>query len=142
MRYLTADQILQIHERVVTCTGGLPGVRVQEAVSNLATGLRLNSNRNELFSNVFSKAGVLMSRLMTDRPFHDGNRRTGIVAGVAFLRLNDRDLVASDEEILELCRRMEAGEISTNEVGEWLREHATLARGSVGQTPAGAPGGR
>ena len=65
--------------------------------------------------------------IASNHPFTDGNKRTAAVAMETFLVLNGYALTASDAELVVAVLALAAGELSENELAQWLRDHSTSA---------------
>ncbi|HOB13053.1 MAG TPA: type II toxin-antitoxin system death-on-curing family toxin [Novosphingobium sp.] len=61
-----------------------------------------------------------------NHPFVDGNKRAAAVVMETFLMLNGAGLAASDAELVVAIQALASGELSEDELADWLREH--LAR--------------
>ena len=60
-----------------------------------------------------------------NHPFVDGNKRTAAVVMETFIGLNGGTLNASDAELVVAMQSLAAGDLSENELAEWLREHGS-----------------
>jgi len=58
-----------------------------------------------------------------NHPFVDGNKRTALVATLAFLGLNGRRLEAPDDDLFELVLGVAEGRITKAEVAVFVRRH-------------------
>lgn len=56
-----------------------------------------------------------------NHPFKDGNKRVAFVAAVVFLRLNGLRLDASEEEVVERMLTLASGELSEDDLTDWIR---------------------
>ncbi len=65
-------------------------------------------------------------------PFVDGNKRTSLVATLAFLRINGFDIKATPEERYLIWIVLAAGTLSEESLATWLRERMTSASYSSG----------
>ena len=59
--------------------------------------------------------------IIRNHPFVDGNKRTGFVVGATFLLLNELDLAASEQEVVEHFWRLAEGSLSEEELAAWFR---------------------
>ena len=84
MKFLTAEQILFIHARLIDETGGSHGVRDLSMLLSAAGRPQATYGSQDLYPDFFHKAGALMDSLIRNHPFLDGNKRTGIAAAVLF----------------------------------------------------------
>jgi death on curing protein len=58
-----------------------------------------------------------------NHPFTDGNKRTAAVVMETFMVLNGCTLAANDAELVVAIQALAAGELSEEQLAEWLREH-------------------
>jgi death-on-curing protein len=125
MRYLSGDELVWLHARIVSTSGGLPGAKDEGAAQAIPTKVRMAQKGQEIFQDVFFKAAMYMSLVLSVLPFHDGNKRTGIAAAAVFLTMNGQALTATDHEIVDLCRAAERGSVDAETIGEWLKGKST-----------------
>jgi death-on-curing protein len=101
MRYLTSEQILFIHARLIAETGGSHGVRDLARLESATARPQATFDSKKLYPDLFLKAAALLDSLINNHSFMDGNKRTGITAAALFLRANSRQLTASTTELEE-----------------------------------------
>ena len=99
MRYLTPEQVLFIHARLLAETGGEHGIRDLGLLSSAVSRPQAVFDGNELYPDIHAKAAALLESLINNHPFVDGNKRTGIAAAAMFLKINDYSLTASNQEV-------------------------------------------
>ncbi len=115
-RYLTFDDVVAIHDRVLAEIGGMPGFldkgRIEAAVGRLTTGY---------YNNLFEEAAALMESLANNHGFVDGNKRTGFSAADTFLRLNGF-YIAVDSLVAHefITRAMAAKHFKFDLILEWI----------------------
>ena len=66
---------------------------------------------------------------MKNHPFVDGNKRTGLVAMLAFLGLNGRRLEAPDAALTALVLGVAEGRVTKAEVAVFVRRHRVPRKG-------------
>lgn len=124
MNYLTPEQVLFIHSRLVTETGGSHGVRDLGLLESAVAPPRASFDDRDLYPDLYTKAAALMDSLINNHPFVDGNKRTGITAAGLFLQINGWQLSASPEG-LEACTLLSAkGEMDVASLADWLRRNS------------------
>ena len=69
------------------------------------------------------KAAALGFSLIQNHPFVDGNKRIGHAAMETFLVLNGFEINASVDEQEEIIIKVASGNMSRNELADWLRGH-------------------
>ena len=99
MNHLTPEQVLFIHSRLVTETGGSHGLRDLALLESAVARPRATFDSKELYPDWFTKAAAPMDVLINNHPFWDGNKRTGITATGLFFRINGWKLTAASEEL-------------------------------------------
>ena len=77
-RYLTVPQILFLHSRLIEETGGSQGLRDLGLLESAVARPQTSFSGEDLYPGLFTKAAALMDSLINNRPFLDGNKRTGI----------------------------------------------------------------
>ena len=121
MNYLTAEQILFIHYRLIEETGGSHGIRdITLLQSAIARPQAIFAN-NDLYPDIFTKAAALMHSIIKNHPFVDGNKRTGTVAAGLFLELNGYHLNAKNKDLESFALKAAVSRISLSEIADWLR---------------------
>jgi death-on-curing protein len=124
MHYLTPEQVLFIHSRLIAETGGEHGIRDLGLLQSAANRPRATFDGNELYPGIHQKAAALIESLINNHPFMDGNKRTGITAGAMFLRLNGYHLTVSNKELEEFTLSIASGGQSIKTVTEWLEKNS------------------
>ena len=124
MRYLTAEQVLFIHARLIAETGGEHGVRDLGLLLSAVARPQASFDQADLYPDVFTKAAALLESLIGNHPFVDGNKRTGISAAGLFLRQNGYRMRASNQELEAFTLRVAQGGVSQEDAAVWFRTNA------------------
>ena len=124
MRYLKAEEILQIHSMVVSETGGSHGVRDRDALQSLENLPRQKFGGQPLYKSLFAKAAVYARGIIMNHPFIDGNKRTGVTAASIFLRDNGYTVIADKGQIRELAQKIIKQRLEIDEIAKWFKEHS------------------
>ena len=122
--YLTAEQILFIHYRLISETGGEPGLRDIGLLESAVSRPRQTYGNEELYPDIFEKAAALMESLVNNHPFIDGIKRTGIACTVLFLRQNGITFSAKNSELEKFTLRVASSQIKRSEIAVWLKKHS------------------
>ena len=88
MRYLTAQEVLYIHYRVLVETGGAFGVRDLAALQAAIGRPQATYGGEDLYPDVFSRAAALLESLVLGHPFVDGNKRIAAALFLWFMQKN------------------------------------------------------
>jgi death-on-curing protein len=121
--YLTAQQILFIHARLIEDTGGEHGLldlgMLQAAVARPQAAFE----GQDLHTDLFNKAAALMESLAQNHPFLDGNKRTAITAAALFLLQNGRRLQATSAEVERMALWVVNERPPLRAIAAWFKEH-------------------
>ena len=121
--YLTAEQVLFIHYRLVSETGGEHGVRDLGLLESAVARPQATFDRQELYPDMFEKAAALMESLINNHPFVDGNKRTGIACAVLFLQQNGVSFSAENADLEKFTLRVASSRAGRSEITKWLKKH-------------------
>lgn len=123
-RYLTAREVLYVHERLIERTGSTPGVRDVALLESLLHRPQAVSGGTDIYPTLAHKGAILMYSLVLNQLFIDGNKRLGLVCLDLFLRLNQVRLVADPDERLQFLQAVAEDTLSIDQIAAWIEEHS------------------
>ena len=119
--FLELGEIFLIHEDQLERYGGSPGIRdigiLQSAIAMPRAGIA----DRYLHEDVFERAAAYMYYVVRDHPFVDGNNRTGAVAALVFLEMNDIEILVDEEELESTVRSVAEGNTTKAEIAIFFR---------------------
>ena len=121
--FLSVDAVMKIHRRVVEAFGGDAGLRDRGLLESAIAMPRATFDGTELHASPAQKAAAYHFHLCVNHPFVDGNKRVAVAAAELFLLINGQDLMASDDEIVELTMSVASGRLSKAQVVEFFEKH-------------------
>ncbi len=122
--FLTLGEVIEIHRDQIERYGGGPGIRdLGRLQAALAAPAAAFCGRY-LHTGLFEMAAAYLFHITQNHPFIDGNKRTGAVASLVFLTLNDVDMEADQEEFAETVMGVAEGKIDKAEVAEFFRNNS------------------
>ncbi len=77
MRYLTLNEVLDLHLHLIERYGGSTGIHDLGALESALAQPRMTFGGEELYPTIVEKAAALGFVLIKNHPFVDGNKRTG-----------------------------------------------------------------
>ena len=122
MNWITLDDLLLIHARVIEATGGVRGVVNAGGLESALLRPFTTFDGVELFPDLLAKVAALIHSIIAFHPFADGNKRVALVAGDICLRLNGLRLTPSDD-VEPFFWSIARGEQAVESIAAWLREH-------------------
>ena len=126
MRYLTFDEIMGIHNRMIEVFGGEDGILSEEALENCVALPMMSIFGTETSPSIWSKAATLLHCIAARHPFVDGNKRTAWTAAKVFLLLNGYRLTATVENAETTLLGVIRGDIDSEELTDWIEEHSKV----------------
>ena len=113
---------LAVHRRQLAEHGGADGVRDAGLLSS-ALARPMHRRAYVESADLAELAAAYAHGFITNHPFVDGNKRTGYVVSVLFLRLNGLVLDASSDDKYLTFYGVAAGTITEAALAHWIRTH-------------------
>ncbi len=123
MRFLTVEEILELHDRVIKISGGSSGVRQLGDVEKAAAQPQMSFGGKDLYVGLAEKAAALGFSLICNHPFVDGNKRIGHAALETFLVLNGWELDATVDEQERIILAVADGTLAREQFVAWVASH-------------------
>ena len=122
--YLTPQQVLFIHARLIATTGGEHGVRDVGLLASAVARPQATFDGTDLYPDLFEKAAALMASLALNHPFVDGNKRTAIAAAALFLRQNGLRLETTNAELERFTLSVTNEHLPIPQIADWFRRYS------------------
>jgi death-on-curing protein len=119
MKFPDKLDVLTIHARLISETGGTRGVR-DEGLLESALAAAENRHRYEA-ADVVGCAAAFAYHLTQAHAFTDGNKRVGAAVTETFLETNGVRLEMTDDEVAELFLKIASSALSREQVEQLLR---------------------
>jgi death on curing protein len=123
VQFLTLDDILESHQNQIDIYGGSHGIRDLGLLESAIAQPETSFGGQYLHADVFEMAAAYLYHLVMDHPFVDGNKRVGLEAALIFLEINDTNLNASDEKLVDLVLKVTTSQVGKKEIAQFFRSH-------------------
>jgi death-on-curing protein len=123
IRYLTLEEVLELHRLLLERSGGLAGVRDFGGLDSAVIQPQMAFGGQELYPSLAEKAAALGFSLVCNHAFVDGNKRVGHAAMETFLILNGWELTAGVDEQEQVILSLAAGSLKREDFVDWVRSH-------------------
>ncbi len=124
MKYLSSEQVLFIHSRLIDTSGGAHGVRDIGLLQSAVERPKATFEGKDLYRDLFHKTAALMESLTNNHPFVDGNKRTAITSSALFLQFNGYILNTSQNKLEKFTLRIATGKASFDDAVEWFKRNS------------------
>lgn len=123
MIILSVEEIIELHAKMVSRTGGSAGLRDIGLLESAVYSAQAAFGDEEVYPTAEEKAARLMYALVSDHAFIDGNKRIGVFAMLMTLKLNGIAISYSQKELADLGLSVAAGNSQYKDILMWIREH-------------------
>ena len=127
MKYISLEQLLQLHVLAIEQFGGSGGLRDLGRLEAALATQRQAVFGEELYRGVYEKAAALCRGIIGDHPFADGNKRTAMLTAVTFIEINGVQFVAKKGELEDFAVQVAVEHLDVPTVAAWLRAHSKAA---------------
>lgn len=123
MKYLSVKDVLLLHNMAVDESGGSHGLRDLGLLESAVERPKASFGGQDLYPNIFLKAGALIHGLLRNHPFVDGNKRTSMFSAMTFLEINGYQFDARQKEVVNFALKVENEKLEVEEIAKWLKMH-------------------
>ncbi|MBI5356349.1 type II toxin-antitoxin system death-on-curing family toxin [Candidatus Collierbacteria bacterium] len=127
MKVFTVRQVLILHERMIQKYGGSSGVRDMGMLESAVGRPFATFGGEDLYSDVFMKAGAFIQSIVKNHPFIDGNKRTAFTGTIAFLLASGVIISAGTNQVVKFMLRVANENLSVDEIAKWLEKNTKSA---------------
>ena len=112
-----------MHAEQCELYGGAEGIRDPAGLESAVATPMATFGGKFLHSSVPCMAAAYLFHICQNRPFVDGNKRTGANAAITFLLINDWEPDFSADELVDLVLSVASGRISKSALTESFKAH-------------------
>ena len=129
--FLTVDQVLAIHRRMIDEFGGVVDLRDRGLLESAVAMPAARFGGAFLHVTIPAMAAAYLFHLCRNHAFVDGNKWVALAAAETFLLLNEHELQADNDELEKLTMGVAQGAVSKDDVARFFSKHTarTDARG-------------
>ncbi len=118
VQFLSLDEVLAIHERMIEAFGGAPGIRDRGLLESA-----LYRPQSGYYESLEEMAAALFESLLINHPFVDGNKRVAFFAMDVFLRMNGWKMqVEAKKAYAILMKLFETDNCDFDHLLPWIRD--------------------
>lgn len=119
----TLEQIIELHDDIVAQSGGSHGIRDINLIDSAINAPFQTFGGYELYPTFEEKVARLTYNLTMNHAFFDGNKRIGAGVLGLLLEVNNVDLIANDQEVIDVFLDLASEKIGYEELLEWIKKH-------------------
>lgn len=122
--YLSAAQVLAIHDQMIRRFGGSVGIRDLKLIESAVARPQVTFDGLDLYKTIFDKAAALLHSLLKNHPFIDGNKRTALSSAGIFLSLNGYKLINKHKQEVTFMLDVANDKLTLQEISTWLKKYS------------------
>ena len=115
-KFLSLDEVLELHADQISSFGGTPGVRDEGLLESALAQPQATFGGQFLHPTISEQAAAYLYHIAMNHPFIDGNKRTAFAVMDTFLRLNGCALNLTDDRVYDLVMRVARGTMTKEEL--------------------------
>lgn len=120
MRYLSIEEVLELHRLLRLQTGGAAGIRDFGLLESALAQPMMSFSNQDLYPSLEQKAAALCFSLVCNHPFVDGNKRVAHAAMEVFLYLNGSQLIADTDDAEQTILDLATGKMPREQLLAWV----------------------
>lgn len=124
MNFLTLDEVLAVHERMISIGGGRIVIHDFTLLHSAIERPKAQFGGKYLYSSVWDMAAALLHSLVKNHPFDDGNKRTAYFSTMRFLYKNGYVLHAKREDFIPFIVNVDIKNLSLPTIASWLKKES------------------
>ena len=122
LRFLSVDDVLAIHADTLAVEGGSGGIRDIGLLESAVLMPQQQFGGEYLHPDIAAMAAAYLFHITQNHGFIDGNKRTGALACLVFLKINRIEALPEPDELEATVLDVASGRLSKQELVEWMRE--------------------
>ena len=123
MIWITTDDIILIHSRIIKGSGGLDGLRDCAGLEAAIAAPMQSFGGQDLFPSEIEKIARLGFGLAANHAFVDGNKRIGAMMVQLLLKWNGYNLQLKIDELADMFISIAEGSADETALLNWLKAH-------------------
>jgi death-on-curing protein len=120
--FLACEEVLDLHAQQLARYGGASGLRDRGLLESAVAQAQASFAGAFVHDSLYAMAAAYLYHIVSNHPFVDGNKRTGLLAALTFLELNGVGVTVDWRLLYELTMAVARGEVDKNHVSDALRE--------------------
>lgn len=123
MIWISAEDVILIHSRVIEGSGGLDGLRDRDGLEAAVSTPMQTFDGKELYPTDLEKIARLGFGLASNHAFVDGNKRIGAMMTQLLLKWNGYDLTLHSGELADMFIAIADGTEKEKDLLDWIHRH-------------------
>ena len=124
--FLDLNDVLELHDAALRRYGGAPGIRDRGLLESAIMQPQATFGGEYLYEDLFAMAAAYAFHLAQAQAFVDGNKRTGVLAAIIFLDMNDVRIPEPEDVLFNAMIEIANRAMTKGQLASLLRELANV----------------
>src|SRR5688572_11110318 len=120
-QFLDIERVLRIHHSLIEQYGGAEGLHDAGLLHSAVAMPQASFSGQWLHADLFEMAAVYLYHIVQNHPFINVNKRTGAAAAIIYLAMNDVEIEADEDGLVDLTLAVARGELGKQEIAAFFR---------------------
>lgn len=123
MIFLTVDEVISIHNKLIIKTGGSYGLRDRGLLESAVFSVYSEFYDVEQYPSIEEKSARFAFSIINNHAFIDGNKRIGILVMLMTLKINGIIIFYLQEDLIKLGLSIADGSYQYQDILNWIYFH-------------------
>ncbi len=122
--FLDVQEVIELHRSMIERYGGAYGLRDLGLLQSAIAMPQASFGGEYLHPDIHEMAAAYLFHIVQNHAFLDGNKRAGAAAAIVFLAMNDIQIDADEDGLVDLTLAVATGQAGKPQIAEFFRAHA------------------
>lgn len=123
IHFLSLEEVLELHDQVIEEFGGIYGIRDRNLLESAVAQPELFIFGSYVHPEIYDMAAAYLFHIIKNHPFCDGNKRTGLVAAIIFLKINGFSLTMDFDSLYDLTIKVACSELYKEQIAAFFSKN-------------------
>lgn len=123
MIWITAEDVIALHSKIIKKTGGIDGLRDRSGLEAAIAAPLQSFGGADFYPATIEKIARLGYGLAANHAFIDGNKRIGALMTQLLLQWNEYNIVLNKGELADMFIAIADGSADEEELLKWIQRH-------------------
>jgi len=123
MIWITAEDVIALHSKIIKKTGGIDGLRDRSGLEAAIAAPLQSFGGADFYPTTIEKIARLAYGLAANHAFIDGNKRIGALMTQLLLQWNEYNIVLNKGELADMFIAIADGSADEEELLKWIQRH-------------------
>jgi len=123
--FLNIEEVLGFHSDQIGRYGGKAGIMDMGLLKSSLAMPEAAFGGEYLHRDIHEMAAAYLFHIVSNHPFMDGNKRTGLITALTFLEFNGVLTIADNRNMENMVLKVAKGKMDKPEIAGFLRKHSS-----------------